>query len=719
MRGFILPRRLPRATASSLFVLAMAAGAARADDAAPPSGSGEVQNITVTAERLNKTRNEIQTQTGASTYVIGADAIDALPGGENLPLNEVLLQAPGVAQDSFGQIHIRGEHNNLQYRLNGIILPEGISVFGQSLSPRLAESVNLITGALPAEYGLRTAGIVDMTTKSGAFTPGGEISFYGGSHGTIQPSVEYGGSAGRFNYFVNATYLQNGLGIESPDGRSSPLHDNTQQGTGFGYFEYLIDDDSKASLIVGSARNQFQIPDQAGLQPGLGYTLGNQTNYPSDQLNESQREITDYAVLSYLKTIDQVDLQVSLFGRYSSLLFTPDVAGDLLYDGLAQYASKKDTAGGMQTEGVYHLGDAHTLRAGLIIEGDRSSSTTTSDVFPLNPVTGAQLGTNPISIADDGGKLSWTYSAYLQDEWKITPDLTLNYGGRADVVDAYTHAWQFSPRVNAVWKPWEDTTLHAGYSRYFTPPPFELVGGRDVALFANTSAAPSVGLDSTPKPERANYYDIGVSQVVIPGLTVGWDNYYKTSTNLIDEGQFGAPVILTPFNFARGKQYGSELSVTYQLDSWNFYGNFAAARAIGKDIDSSQFNFDPAELAYISQHWIHLDHDQTYTASAGASYRWEQTRVSMDLVSQSGLRSDLATPNGDVPNGRSLPHYVTVNLGINQALDLPLAGAIKVRFDVINLLDKEYEIRDGTGVGVGAPQFGARRGFFGGISKEF
>jgi len=112
--------------------------------------------------------------------------------------------------------------------------------------------------------------------------------------------------------------------------------------------------------------------------------------------------------------------------------------------------------------------------------------------------------------------------------------------------------------------------------------------------------------------------------------------------------------------------------------------------------------------------WIHLDHDQTYTASAGASYRWQQTRISADLISQSGLRAST-----DVPNGGSLPHYVTVNLGINQSLDLPIAGAIKLRFDVINLLDKEYEIRDGTGIGVGAPQFGARRGFFGGISKEF
>ena len=71
-----------------------------------------------------------------------------------------------MVQDSFGQVHVRGEHNNLTYRVNGILLPEGLNGFGQELDTRLIQSVTLIDGTLPAEFGFRTAGIVDVTTKS-------------------------------------------------------------------------------------------------------------------------------------------------------------------------------------------------------------------------------------------------------------------------------------------------------------------------------------------------------------------------------------------------------------------------------------------------------------------------------------------------------------------------------------------------------------------------
>src|SRR6202044_1425942 len=233
--------------------------AARADD-----GTQTLDAIVVMAQHLNDARNGIQTQTGASTYVIDEAAIAAAPGGDNQLLNQVIMQAPDVAQDSFGQFHVRGEHNGLQYRLNGIILPEGISVFGQALDPRLISSLTLVTGALPAEYGLRTAGIIDLKTKSGVIDPGGSVSLYGGSHGTFEPSFNYGGSDGNLNYFVSGDFLRNDLGIESPDGSSSPIHDHTTQYHGFAYLEYILDAENRLSAVLSSSVGKFQIPNRRG-----------------------------------------------------------------------------------------------------------------------------------------------------------------------------------------------------------------------------------------------------------------------------------------------------------------------------------------------------------------------------------------------------------------------------------------------------------------------
>ena len=214
-----------------VFSFGLARGAPPADAGATVGTSDDsaLPEITITARRLNEARSSIQTQTGASTYTIDAAAVAATPGGDNTLLSQVILQAPEVSQDSFGQFHVRGEHNGLQYRINGIILPEGISVFGQSLDPRLLSSLSLITGALPAEYGLRTAGIIDITTKSGLLQPGGAVSMYGGSHGTLEPSFNYGGGHGAFSYFVTGDFQRSDLGIESPDGRTNPIHDHTTQ----------------------------------------------------------------------------------------------------------------------------------------------------------------------------------------------------------------------------------------------------------------------------------------------------------------------------------------------------------------------------------------------------------------------------------------------------------------------------------------------------------
>jgi hypothetical protein len=680
--------------------------------------------IVVMAQHLNEARNGIQTQTGASTYVIDEAAIAAAPGGDNSLLNQVVMQAPDVAQDSFGQYHVRGEHNGLQYRLNGIILPEGISVFGQSLDPRLISSLTLITGALPAEYGLRTAGIIDLKTKSGVIDPGGSISLYGGSHGTVQPSFNYGGTAGGLNYFVSGDFLRNDLGIESPDGSSQPLHDRTQQYHGFAYLEDILNDENRLSAVLSTSTGKFQIPNRAGQQPGILNADGSplivdgQSTFTSADLDENQRELNHFAIFSWQHSQAAINVQTSLTARYSSLAFTADPLGDILFDGIAQNAYKQNVAYALQSDGAYQLNGSHTLRAGVFAQSDRSKSTTSSDVIALDS-GGNQQSDAPLSIIDDGAKTEWIESLYLQDEWKIVPTVTLNYGVRFDTFTAFTSAHQLSPRLNVVWQALEATAVHAGYSRYLSPPPFELVGDETVAKFANTTAAAAVTQAATPQAEQANYYDIGVQQSVSRRITVGFDTYYKQSHNLIDEGQFGAPIILTPFNYAHGKQYGAELTGNFTDETLSAYLNLAYQSARGKDIDSAQFNFSQDDLNYIAANYIHLDHEQQFTASGGISYLWLGTRFSGDFLVGSGLRADETLADGDsIPNGAHLPYYTQINLGVSHVFRWDDAGTWTIRADVINALDKVYEIRDGTGVGVGAPQFGPRRGFFVGVSRS-
>ena len=694
-----------------------------APPAAPAADGGPVSEVVVTAQRLNAARQSVSPALGATTYTVTNATIQALPQGDNQQLNQILLQLPGVAQDSYGQLHVRDDHNNLQYRINGVILPDGIAVFGQTLSPRLIEKLDLITGALPAQYGLRTAGIVDITTKSGLFDNGGQVSLYGGSHGEYQPSFDYGGASGNTNYFVSGSFRRNQLGIESVDGRSTPDHDRSDQGQIFTYVDHILSANDRVSFVGGYSDQRFQIPNPTGLNAavnGGGFTLNGRTDYPSELLNERQRERTGFGQLSLLHDAGPLTLQASVFARFSQLIYSPDITGELLFNGQAQRAVKEDTAGGLQLEGAWRANDTNTVRFGLIFQTERGRSRTTTQVFPTDD-DGAQLSDVPVSLSDRGGQTQNEYSIYLQDEWRLPYNLTLNYGVRYDRYDGYRSEDQFSPRVNLVWQPFEGTTAHVGYSRFFNPPPFELVGTETVSLFQGTTGASTLTQDTTPFAEKQNYYDVGVLQRVrqAPGLTLGIDAYYRESTQLIDEGQFGAPIILTPFNYEKGRIRGVELSANYIHGPWLTYANVSYTRGQGQNITSSQFSFDPGDLAFIRNHFIFLDHDQTYTASAGVSYTFRSgplkgLRPGVDMVFGSGLRADGLEPNGD-----SVPSYVQVNTALTYDFTVPYGGRMQARFDVINLLDEKYLIRDGTGVGVGAPQFGARRGFFGGITKFF
>src|SRR5437763_6481781 len=137
----------------------------------PAPAAGSLPSITVTSTRLDEARGSIQPSLGASRYDFTPNVIDTVPQGNQAPINQVLLRAPGVAQDSFGQLHVRGDHGNLQYRLDGVQLPEGLSLFNNALTTQYARKMPLTTGTLPAQYGFRQAGVIDIELKAGTSNP--------------------------------------------------------------------------------------------------------------------------------------------------------------------------------------------------------------------------------------------------------------------------------------------------------------------------------------------------------------------------------------------------------------------------------------------------------------------------------------------------------------------------------------------------------------------
>jgi outer membrane receptor protein involved in Fe transport len=662
---------------------------------------------------LDQARNALSPDTGSSQYVIDHKAIAQLPLGASTPMNQVLLQAPGVVQDSYGGLHVRGDHANLQYRINGVIIPESIGGFGQSLDARMIDNVKLLDGALPAQYGLRTAAVVDITTKSG-HDPGngGSVGITGGSNATLNPNASVWGSNDRWSWFFTGNYLENDAGIENPTPSKKPIHDHTHQVKGFGDLSYLIDNDTRLSFLFGVANNRFQIPNRPGHMPQFGYL--DTVDFDSANLDERQRENTRFGVLALQGKLGATDYQVSVGQRYSRLAYAPDRIGELMFNGVASDVTRSNRASTLQADFAMPMGDRHTLRYGIYGSFERAVSGNDAWVFPAD-AGGNQASTTPINILDNSRLTAKTWSAYVQDEWSIGDKWTLNYGLRGDRYRLARAESQLSPRLGLVWQATGSTTVHAGYSRYFTPPATEMIASSNIARFDGTTNAVADMGNNTPLAERSDYFDAGISQNLGAAWTVGVDAYYRKVQRLQDEGQFGSALVYSTFNYAAGRVKGVEFTVDYDQGPLSAWFNASLGKAIGKRIITSQYNFAPDDLAWVSNHWIFLDHDQKLTSSGGINYALDDsTKVGADYLFGSGLRKD-----GDVPNGASLPAYFQLNLNVSHDFTLDRLGKLHTQLAVLNALDRSYELRDGSGIGVGAPQFGPRRGVYLSVQKDF
>ena len=312
---------------------------------------------------------------------------------------------------------MRNDHANVQFRINGVFLPDGVTGFGSIFDTSFVGSMSLVTGALPAEYGLRTVGLVDITTRNDIFNNTGSINYYFGSRERIQPSFEYGGTFGAncpsasqsastavptkappsssatcfggVQYYFTGSYLQTNEGIENSTPFLNPVHDFSQQERGFAYLSTFIDPYTRLSLIAGTYNASFQIPNvfNAPLFPGIATPCSDLAililpSSTSGRMNKPNSACWRYNVRSMVSTGN-----CPISRAITTCTFIPDPAGDLLINGIASDISRQSYTNGFQGDAAYAINAAHTLRAGFTVSAEQIWVDKLSIVEPVDPVT--------------------------------------------------------------------------------------------------------------------------------------------------------------------------------------------------------------------------------------------------------------------------------------------------------------------------------------------
>jgi outer membrane cobalamin receptor len=686
--------------------LTFAAPDGRMDDREVLIASGDVLELDVTLPTLEETVTVVApkreaprptTTTGSATQVQRED-IQSKPRGDSASVNEVLATQPGFVYDALGQIYVRGNHANIQYQLDGVPLPDTVSgLFGQFLTARLLENMEVITGGLPAEYGQRLSAVVNLNSRRPVPEGEGRFDLLYGSYNTVSPGGYWGQKVGSVSYLVGGSLNWTDRGLDPPN-PTTYLNDRAQQGRVFAKVDLDLNDRDHLSTLLSYSHDRFQIPIDPTLVPGNTQPdeFGNPPSpyFPPDT-SQTETENDVFGIVSYRHDFDaSKSLRIAGYARHSAAKFFGDpehalgstqVCLDTTQDscpGVSNVNRRADHIG-LVTDYLQRLGDQHTLKFGLSI--DQLWGNTAYDAYQREltpPPDFSRIGQGADApTATTGG-------VYAQDRF-TAGKLTITGGLRADYQSASPGAGAVrtsdvgvSPRLGAAWAFTPDLVAHAFFGLLWIPP--SVTDAAAGARLTPGAVQPGQPIPYDLRPEKDRYAEVGLKARVIRALTLGITLWGRLSTDQLDETEIGNTGITTPYNFSEGRAGGVEATVDWVITQrLTAFGNVSFGTAQGKGIATAQYLFDPADLK--NQDWQTLDHSQTWTANAGASYRDGPTLVTVQTAYGSGLRTG-------ANNDSHVPGWVRVDLTLaHDFLTLPLRPTLAV--DVVNLFDAQYAYR--------------------------
>jgi outer membrane receptor protein involved in Fe transport len=670
----------------------------------------------------------INTKASSETYSVSRKEIEVLPRGNNLELQDVLQTIPSAAYGGLKQVHIRQDHANLQFRIDGVPIPDTVSsTFSDVISPRAWERADILLGGLEAQYGNKSAGIIDITSKSGTRPPFGSLQAFGGSNQTFNPSFEYGGTVGEtFRYYALHSFTTTNRGIE-PQTLKEALHAQSERHQTFLRGDYQHDNRNNFTWLFLNATAKYQIPTTNTLMANAQITgLIGAPTAASQDLNEFQKENNQYAhmVWRHDVTADQFFSLAGYF-RHTRATFVTDPLNALRYtpdenepfSAGSQY--RNAYSAGLRLDYTYIPNKRHLVKTGLQVDRTQAVNKTRLFAFAqdLADADGDGETRDPIGGVlgrdSDNRLIGWREELWLQDQWTPDQQWTFNLGLRYDQIQYFSSEGQLSPRLGITYKPDRGNAFHFFYGRLFTPPNLEAVSFAKLNV-TGTTAEPENQTNNRVRAERAHYVQAGSQHALFDDrVTVELTGFYKLNRFMSDAGQFGTTPLLNFFAFERGWQRGLDLAVKAQVtDDLAFRGSAAWGQCKGYGLQSGHFLLEQAEINDInSKGGVFCDHSQFLTSSAVLSYRLgERTTVSGQMLYGSGLRT---AETGGKTNSTHEDSYTTYNLSVAHVFPLEHRQKFLLGFDVINLLNEKYFYNRGEGsIGLGVAHAGMPQSFF-------
>jgi hypothetical protein len=578
----------------------------------------------------------VDTRSGDQTYT--QNDSHAAPSATT---SQIIQQSiAGAARAPTGEVHIRGQHAEYQYYIDGVPVPSGISgSLNELFDPEVAQRIDFQTGGWDAEYGGKNVAVINVQTKipSGAFHL--QESTYGGSFNSFGQSLLASGNEGKFGWFLSGS-------AQGTDMRQYPVmagandapinfHNHGEDYFGFGKAQYTISSHDLISLDGSYSTTHFGIPyDSTG----------------GTRLNDHQTDVNAFVNLSYRHRFGNADttagesspppeLFVGPFYRHGTLYYNPGSndspsfvdASDSTNTPRNVFENRLFNTVGVKTDLSFPLVSGKLDgKVGLLY-----SHTFGNENFELTDPTGEQP-----PISSRSGLDGYDLGTYAQTSFRPWEWVELRTGIRFDshVAPFAGNQTQWSPRIRLNFFADPSNTIYLYFGRQFIPTNIE-------DLRSITSASQGGAATTATLPERDAFYEAGYVHRFPIGLVTKFSAYHKESSPGIDDNTIPGSQITTDVNIANVKVTGLEGVLQVQPKGpLSGYLNMSINHAYGEGPITGGFFFLPQPNTAFD-----LDHDQRVSATANILYSWHNFYASATGIYGTGLTNGF-TPDANVPN---------------------------------------------------------------------